>query len=422
MRKFGLSAILAVVNKNFLTACALAFALPRLALSDTPLDLAQLVRNGSVRVEEDDGTPLIRHRDSEHFIPASILKIATAYCALEELGESYRYETVFLSDGYTTLYIKGSGDPTLVSENLEDIAVKLSQKLSQIEEIVIDTSLFSDDLVIDGVSRSTNPYDAKNAAFVGNFSSAYLHHTKKGEVRSAEPQTPLTPLARQAALRLPRGSTERVNLSSDWTIGVRYGGELLAAFLRKHRVKGTMAIRRGAVPSTASPIMTHTSPEPLAEIARAMLRYSTNFTANQIFLTLGIQRFGAPATVEKGQRAMRECLDRRIGWRNFHIEEGSGLSRKNQVTAHDMTRLLQHFNSYSSLLPEKQGFYAKTGSLRGVNSLAGYFSIKPTERPVRFSIIINSDVPHLYKFRVAEQIRQHLQTKSANGSTRTSTP
>lgn len=410
------------MRKHLLIACAFGFVLPRIAASDTPLDIAQLVRNGSVRVEKDDGTVLVRYRDSEHFIPASILKIATAYCALEELGDDYRYETIFLSDGGTTLFIKGSGDPTLVSENLEAIAAKLSQKLSRIEEIVIDTSLFSDDLLIDGVSRSTNPYDAKNAAFVGNFSSAYVHHTKKGEVRSAEPQTPLTPLARQAALRLPRGSTERVNLSSDWTVGMRYGGELLAAFLRKHGATGAMSIRRSAVPRKASPIMIYTSPEPLAEIARAMLKYSTNFTANQIFLTLGIQRFGTPATVAKGQRAMRECLERKIGWRNFHIEEGSGLSRKNQVTAHDMTRLLERFNTYSSLLPEKQGFYAKTGSLRGVNSLAGYFSLTPHERPVRFSIIINSDVPHLYKFKVAEQIRDSLQTKSARNANRPSIP
>jgi D-alanyl-D-alanine carboxypeptidase/D-alanyl-D-alanine-endopeptidase (penicillin-binding protein 4) len=416
VRKPRILAILVRVMRRFFIGCALAFLLPRIAASDTTLDLAQLVRNGSVRVEKDDGTPVLRYRDSEHFIPASILKIATAYCALEELGENYRYETVFLSDGRSTLFIKGSGDPTLVSENLEAIAAKLSQKLSRIEEIVIDTSLYSDDLIIDGVSRSTNPYDAKNAAFVGNFSSAYLHHSKKGEVRSAEPQTPLTPLARQAALRLPRGTTERVNLSSDWTVGVRYGGELLAAFLRKHGVQGMMSIKRSEVPSTASPLMAHASPEPLAEIARAMLKYSTNFTANQIFLTLGVKRFGAPATVEKGQRAMRECLERKIGWRNFHVEEGSGLSRKNQVTTYDMTRLLKHFNAYSALLPEKQGFYAKTGSLRGVNSLAGYFLLDPTERPVRFSIIINSDVPHLYKFKVAEQIRSALQTNGATES------
>jgi len=394
-----------------LQACLLVGALlsqSPLLSAQQPLNLPNLVKNGSVRVEREDGTPLIQYRDSEPFVPASVLKIATSYCALQDLGVDYHYRTLFFSDGSNSLFVRGSGDPSLVSETLEAVAGGIVKKMARIDRLVIDTSFFEDDLSIDGSERSLNPYDAKNASFVGNFSSAYLTRTKSGVVKSAEAQTPLTPSAKKAGERLARGRTERVNLSSDWQAGVQYGGELLAEFLRARGARGSLRISRGRVPQSARLLFEHVSPQPLSEITRSMLKYSTNFTANQIFLTLGASRFGAPASVAKAQQAMRECLEKRVQWRDFHIEEGSGLSRKNRVTAQQMTELLRRFEQYSWLLPEQNGFMAKTGSLRGVNSLAGYFYPSDQLGRLRFSILINSEVPHLYKFYVAEQIRSYL--------------
>jgi D-alanyl-D-alanine carboxypeptidase/D-alanyl-D-alanine-endopeptidase (penicillin-binding protein 4) len=138
-----------------------------------------------------------------------------------------------------------------------------------------------------------------------------------------------------------------------------------------------------------------------------MLKYSTNFTANQIFLVLGAHKYGAPATAEKAQRTLTHCLESKVQWQSFHIEEGAGLSRRNQVSAHLMTQLLERFEEYSDLLPVESGFQAKTGTLRGVNTLAGYFDLPNSER-ARFSILINSEVPHLYKFEVAKALRRYL--------------
>lgn len=378
------------------------------ALAEHALDLKQLLKNGAVRIEQHDGTPLIRYRDEHLLVPASIIKVATAFCALELLGPEYRFETLFLTDHSRTLFIKGFGDPSLVSETLEAIAQKIANKIPKIDRIVIDPSYFSDALSIDGSERSLNPYDAKNAAFVGNYASAAITHSKSGVVTSAEQQTPLTPLSRHAGLKLPRGRTDRINLSSDWRTGTRYGGELLAAFLKKHGTRGAMTISLGPVPSTSTLILRHQSPSTLEKIIQGMLEYSTNFTANQLFLVLGAHTLGAPATVQKGQQIMRTCLENRLGWKSFHLEEGSGLSRRTRVSPLHMTQLLKHFERYSQLLPEKEGFLAKTGSLRGVNSLAGYFDLANQPAPVRFAILINSEVPHHYKFHVAKKLREHL--------------
>ena len=373
------------------------------------LDLPRLLKNGSVRVETAEGAPLLRHRDEEPFVPASILKLATTFCALETFGRDYRFKTDFYRGDRHTLYIRGSGDPSLVSEELREIAGHLAPLAPHLERIVIDPSLFSPDIDIDGSSASLNPYDSKTAAFVGNFSSAALYRRKDGSVVSAERQTPLTPLAQEAGLKLRRGTSERINLGHTWQVGTRYGGELLAAFLRESGVSGAMAISVGPIPAEAKKIYEHTSSKDLSVISQELLKYSTNFTANQLFLILGIQRFGAPATVERSQEAMRECLEQRVGWLDFHVEEGSGLSRKNRVTAAQMTLLLKRFERYQDLLSVEDDFIAKTGSLRGVNSLAGYFDLTP-QRQVRFAILINSDVEHLYKFKVASAIRQYLKS------------
>jgi D-alanyl-D-alanine carboxypeptidase len=72
-----------------------------------------------------------------------------------------------------------------------------------------------------------------------------------------------------------------------------------------------------------------------------------------------------------------------------------------------MTKLLQSFEPYKDLLNVEDDFTAKTGSLRGVNTLAGYFDLSATER-VRFAILVNSDVEHTHKYRVARALRDYL--------------
>ena len=361
------------------------------------LDLKKLLKNGGTRVEKEDGTPLLRYHDTEHFIPASTLKVATTFCALETLGGDYRFTTNFYRGDKNTLFVRGSGDPSLVSEELNLIAQRIAPLFPRIDKISIDPTLFSPDIDIDGSSTSLNPYDSKVAAFVGNFSSAALMRRRDGTIISAETQTPLTNLSRQAGMKLKPGTSERINLGHTWQVGTQYGGELLAEFLRRAGVAGKLEISVGSIPSDAKEIYEHHSSKNLEEIIQGLLKYSTNFTANQIFLTLGINRFGAPATVEKGQQAMRECLERKVGWQDFHIEEGSGLSRLNRVTPSQMTALLKRFEPYQDLLHVEEDFTAKTGSLRGVNTLAGYFNLTSQER-VRFAILVNTEVEHSYKY------------------------
>jgi D-alanyl-D-alanine carboxypeptidase/D-alanyl-D-alanine-endopeptidase (penicillin-binding protein 4) len=73
-----------------------------------------------------------------------------------------------------------------------------------------------------------------------------------------------------------------------------------------------------------------------------------------------------------------------------------------------MIRLLEAFEPYKDLLHEQDGFQAKTGTLTGVNTLAGYLN-SPRYGPVRFAILVNRNVPTMYKFEVAKALRARLQ-------------
>ena len=133
--------------------------------------------------------------------------------------------------------------------------------------------------------------------------------------------------------------------------------------------------------------------------------------ANQLLLTTGMKRFGSPATLKKGRLAVEEYLTKELGISSdqFHIAEGSGISRKNLLTPDAVLLLLKSFIPYQQLLPEKQIPY-KTGTLKGVYSMAGYLS---TRDPLYF-VISQSKKNHREKSEIfsLKQIFQLLILKT----------
>jgi D-alanyl-D-alanine carboxypeptidase/D-alanyl-D-alanine-endopeptidase (penicillin-binding protein 4) len=365
--------------------------------------LVEQLKNGGAYVEDESG-PLFSHRADERFIPASVTKVVTAYCALEELSPEFRMETDFFSDDSGTLYVKGSGDPNLISEELEPLGRRIADVMPDIQRIVVDSSRFDTDLRIDGSSATLNPYDAPNGALLVNFNTIAVEKLGSGSVVSGEPQTPLTPLARSLAQKLAPG-VHRVNIGSDVRVGARYAGELLAAFISRGGGNVRQDIVLGTTPPNARLLLRHRSSKALDEVVRGLLKFSTNFTANQVFLILGAQKYGFPATIEKGTQALRECLEQRLSWKNFSFLEGAGLSRNNLVSPRQLVGLLRAFEKYQDLMPQNSAFRAKTGTLTGVNTYAGYFT-KADGNSVRFALLVNSAVPHNYKFQLAKSLYQ----------------
>ncbi|MCN4145194.1 MAG: D-alanyl-D-alanine carboxypeptidase [Thiohalomonas sp.] len=369
--------------------------------------LIKQLNNNSALVYDHHGRTLFSHNANKLMVPASILKIATADAVITNLGEHYRIPTeIYLTpDNY--LGIKGFGDPTLVSETLLKIAQQIKKYLKQspsgaLKGFWLDTSFFKAELTVHGQSASDNPYDASLGALAANFNTVNINKLRTGLISSAEAQTPLTATAIKTAKKLIAGK-HRINLGKQTQRALQNFAELLQAFLKAEKIAIPVDIINKPIPPASKKIMTHYS-APVSEIIQTLFVYSNNFIANQLLIILGGEKKGAPADLEKGRQVVAEFLHNSVGINDFTLQEGSGLSRKNKITASEMMSLLIHFKPYHSLLRNYQNrFQAKTGTLRGISSFAGYM-LSPSGETYPFVIMLNNPLRTSNRKEIANRI------------------
>ena len=391
--------------RNYLLALLCVFAV-NTQVQANALSKFTALKNAGLLVVDTQGQPLLADNNRRAFIPASTTKIVTAWLALYRWGENHRFVTDFYFDQPSnTLTVKGSGDPFLVSEEIKLIADALSQRgISHIETIVLDGSAFSSGLVLPGTGRTNNPYDAVPSALAANFNTVNLKRVKR-RIRSAEPQTPLTAIARGMYKGIKKKKL-RVNLGRDPRKAERYFGELLFAMLQQQGVSVGNRIKQGRAPQQA-PFYKHLNSRTLGEMIRPMMKYSTNFIANQLVLMMAQQQFNRPANAKDVKAYMQDNLQAHFSWTNVSFEEGAGLSRKNRISPKQLVELLQNFTQYRHLLPEVEtGVFAKSGTLNKVSTLAGYIVDGNEWKP--FALMMNQAVPYKLRNRIAKELRRTL--------------
>jgi D-alanyl-D-alanine carboxypeptidase/D-alanyl-D-alanine-endopeptidase (penicillin-binding protein 4) len=156
-------------------------------------------------------------------------------------------------------------------------------------------------------------------------------------------------------------------------------------------------------------LATHESP-PLSEALKAVNKPSQNLHAESMLRLLGARRRGVGST-SAGHEAVLEFLKRMgVDPKDWSLRDGSGLSRSDLLTSHDMVSLLAamdrhpHAAAFRATLPiaavdgtlknRMRGtaadgrLVAKTGTLRHVNALAGYVTTRGGSR-LAFSIVVN---------------------------------
>jgi D-alanyl-D-alanine carboxypeptidase/D-alanyl-D-alanine-endopeptidase (penicillin-binding protein 4) len=163
----------------------------------------------------------------------------------------------------------------------------------------------------------------------------------------------------------------------------QWGGELLGE------------VRYGVLAdATSRPFLVHPS-RPLGDLIRVANKWSSNVATRQLALTLGAERFGAPATLEKARTAVLAVLEELgVDLQGMVIDNGSGLSRRTRITPFQMAQVLQagwnspqrpEFISSMAIAgldgTAREGFrqeglrgrmHLKTGRLNGVAAVAGY--------------------------------------------------
>jgi D-alanyl-D-alanine carboxypeptidase/D-alanyl-D-alanine-endopeptidase (penicillin-binding protein 4) len=333
--------------------------------------LNRISSKDSVIVAAPDGKILITKNETRKFVPASTLKLLTSLAAIHHLGLHYRFLTEFYMDSGQNLKIKGYGDPLLISEVWREIAGILANKIRGFNNLILDTTYFSHPIVIPGRNRSTNPYDAPVGALCANFNTVFFDRDKQGRIFSAEKQTPLIPYARKKilSLGLKKG---RYTFSHDPKDAARYAGELFIHFLKQKGRRFDGKILLGTVEPEDKLVLSYRSSFTLEQVLKKMLEFSSNFIANQITISLGARAYCPPGTLSKGVRVVNDYAEKDLGLRNITVVEGSGISRKNRVSALDMLTILKQFEPYRHILMKKENVIFKTGSLKGIRTQAGY--------------------------------------------------
>jgi D-alanyl-D-alanine carboxypeptidase/D-alanyl-D-alanine-endopeptidase (penicillin-binding protein 4) len=187
-----------------------------------------------------------------------------------------------------------------------------------------------------------------------------------------------------------------------------YNARLIEALWRDMGGKLGGRIVEGAAPPGVKPSFELSSPA-LADVVRDINKYSNNVMAQQLFLSLALQRQPDVAATGEGARAaLRAWLIERTGELppGTRIDNGSGLSRENRLPAALLAQVLQ-FAWRSTFMPELVSSlpingvdgtmrrsrattgraHLKTGSLRDVAGLAGYVLSDSGRRYVLVAII-----------------------------------
>ena len=381
--------------------------LPAEALAGVKDKVAALAPSGLVLVLDAEGNTLVSQNADEPFVPASVAKIVTAWLAMEVLGAGYRFETRFYLDDKRVLYVRGGGDPFLISEELAQLATELVAAVGKepIAGIVLDASYYPSNLRIPGIEDDGEAYNALNSALAVNFNTVYA--VRSGNiVRSAEEQTPITPLAvAEFRARGPSGRG-RISLAQDPAVSLQYAGELIAAFIERAGGSVTGKISTGTVPRGLEPVYVHRQSRTLSEILVELFRDSNNYIANQVFLEIGGRRLGGPVSLEKSLEVANEMLAAQGLAAAIHLEEGSGISRHNRFTAPGLAKVLALFAPHADLLRGHDGGMNKTGTMEGVRTLAGYADTSKHGQ-VRFVISLASNDGEL-RFRLLRAIESGL--------------
>lgn len=378
-----------------------------LAAGQDPPCLNTVTSEDALLVADPDGQALYKKNETKKCIPASTIKLLTALTAIHHLGLSYRFRTEFYVDSDRNLKVKGYGDPLLISEAWQEIAEVLSNRIQSFKDLILDDTYFSQYIRVPSVGRSSNPYDAPVGALCANFNTIFFDRDGQGRIVSAEPQTPMIPYAREKirSLGLKRG---RYSFTHDRRDAARYAGKLLLHFLRERGVESQGKTRLGTVGPEDRLIHAYRSSFTLEQALRRMMEFSNNFMANEIFISLGAQVYGPPGTLAKGVRVASAYAKEELHLGGIEIAEGSGISRKNRVSASHMLTILEHFRPYRHLLNRKDNLLYKTGSLEGIRTRAGYIE-GPSEGPYFFVIFLNqlgSDVDALMEC-VKEALADH---------------
>lgn len=384
--------------------------LPPLRQSTLERDLTALVLHAPARTciaIRQDGDDLFVHESSDPLHPASLQKLVTAQAALAALGADYTYRTTAIAESAPVggvlpndLFLVGAGDPLLATLDYAALLASDGASATPLDNL-------AGDLVGDGLVRIEGGVVAVDTHYDEN---SYIRSWPADWVRNGVAGT-LNAVALNQGYQTPPGLAGRVGLLPEPEPALRTAAlfdDMLEARAVRIPERPEVAARDrdftgfielGAVESA-----------PLGAYLEFMLRESDNTTAELLLKELGFEHTGRGTTLD-GALAALEILAEDAGRPIlvFPPADGSGASPDNELTCGQVVEILEIDGPeglLASYLPVagqsgtlEHRFVdstaagrvrAKTGSLPGVRSLAG-FATGSDGRPITFAAILNGE-------------------------------
>lgn len=405
--------------------------------------------------------------DAERLLsPASILKLLPTALTLDSFGIQHSFRTVFGYNGSIengvlkgSLILSGEGDPSLGWNDTEGLARQLTSQLSkagitEISGVIAATGIklgpvhIPDNWAWDDIGNYFAPALSGLVLDGNEFRLAFSTGAPgtKAVLKSRAPQIAGIPITHQITAG-PSGSGDQAwAYSSFLSNQIRLKGTIppyrksftvrtafpnpeqainswLCDQIERAGIKiGKSGRAHGVVPEFSDTLLVISSP-PLSEIVQQTNLKSLNAHAEILSRHLSSDDPDKVADVIQSM-----LVHRGIEQEHFRIQDGSGLSRANAANAEGITSLLQFastqdwFDVYKASLPEagtsgtmKRTFaagagklWAKTGSMSGVLSWAGYFTGKDGKRNSFCLIINNHDASYGTVRKQVEQVMQRL--------------
>ena len=374
--------------------------------------------------DAETGAPLEGGNANVGIPPASVAKAVTALYALDVLGPAHRFTTRLVAAGPVSggilkgdLILLGGGDPTLDTNGLAAMAKALKQK--GIREV---RGAFK---VAEGALPYVKSIDSDQPDHVGyspavsgialNYNRVHFEWKRAGgaygvtmDARSdwLRPEVYVTKM--QIVNRsLPVYTYKDGGRSDNWTVakgalgngGARwlpvrkpalYAGDVFQTLARSHGIvlKNPEVVKR----APQGTVLVAYQSDDLRTILRAMLRYSTNITAEMVGLSATATRTGrVPNSLKASASEMNSWAGTALGTKDMRLVDHSGLGGDSNVTANDMVQALVKVHGSAALRPilkpvamrdEKRRVLknhpikvdAKTGTLNFVSGLGGYMT------------------------------------------------
>jgi D-alanyl-D-alanine carboxypeptidase/D-alanyl-D-alanine-endopeptidase (penicillin-binding protein 4) len=395
-------------------------------------------------------------------MPASNMKLVTLAVAADRLGWSFEYDTRLEAVGSITdgtldgdLIVVGGGDPSITGQDWGQAPLfsEWADALTQAGIRRVNGRLIGDDRLFDrdglGAGWSwdylTASYAAPSSALSYN-ENAIVIRVSPGAAAGARATVETAPLGHGLTIQndvttgaadstphldlaRPLGQTT-LTITGSIPAGAKpivrgaavadptrffVEGLRLALADRGIAVQGGTCTIEDASPapgSTTPRVIATRSSAPLSSLAGYFLKVSQNFYADMLLKTIG-RASGGPGSVVQGVASVRETIGRwGIAPDEIVMNDGSGLSRYDYLTADAIVGVLRHVwqderlrGPFVAALPvagrdgtldtRMRGTIlddrveAKTGTLANVRSLSGYLETT-TGKHLVFAILVNN--------------------------------